>query len=183
MNYMNYIHSNYIRDINDYRDISLSLHSVNELWIYYYSVFNIRNDDHLLCIVHKFFDEIENIEAFFYYMMSKRFLVDKMKDITMTYIGKLRAAKIISHIIDGWEDFFLRTDYTLFNYDEENELESYRIKIYQVLHFIIPFIGEDFLHAYYKIRLCDYFLIRVERPMSIDNIQEGEEENNETDDD
>jgi hypothetical protein len=103
-----------------------------------------------------------------------------MMTITNTYIGTLRAVKIIPHIIDGWEDFFLRSDYTLFD-DEENELEAYRMKIYQVLNFIVPLIGEDAheLHPYYKTRLCDYFLIRIGESIELSEMEEGESEEDE----
>jgi hypothetical protein len=114
--------------------------------------------------------------------MSRRLLVDVMRDITNTYIGTLRAVKIIPHIIDGWEDFFLKSDYTLFD-DEENELETYRMKIYQVLNFIVPLIGEDAyeLHPYYKTRLCDYFLIRIGESIEIERDQK-DDESDESDD-
>ena len=102
-----------------------------------------------------------------------------MRNITTTYIRILRPVVVIPHIIDGWEDFFLRSDYTLFD-DEENELEAYRMKIYQVLNLIVPLIGEDAneLHPYYKTRLCDYFLIRIGESIPLSEIEEieGEEE-------
>lgn len=189
MNHMNHphllthtIHSNYICHMNDIRDISTVLRAADSLWFYYYSNFSIQNDNHLVYLVDKFFKDISGIEPFFYYMMSRRILVDNMRDITSTYIGTLRAVIIIPHIIDGWEDFFLRSDYTLFE-DEENELEAYRMKIYQVLNFIVPFIGEDSyeLHPYYKTRLCDYFLIRIGERIEMGEI-DGEDDDDESED-
>lgn len=176
------IHSSYICHSNDIRDISTVLRAADTLWFYYYSTFRIQDDDHLLYLVDKFFDDISDMEPFFYYMMSRRILVDVMGNITNTYIGTLRAVKIIPHIIDGWEDFFLRSDYTLFD-DEENELEAYRMKIYQVLNFIVPLIGEDAheLHPYYKTRLCDYFLIRIGESIPLSEIEESEGEEEESD--
>jgi len=178
------IHSSYICDRTDIRDITTALRATDTLWLYYYSTFRIQNDDHLLYLVHKFFNDIPGMEPFFYYMMSKRLLVDEMMTITTSYIGILRAVTVIPHIIDGWEDFFLRSDYTLFA-DEENELESYRIKIYHVLHLLVPFLGEDVneLHPYYKTRLCDYFLIRIGESIVVTDGEEvGEEEEEEEDD-
>lgn len=182
------IHSTYVCDSSDIRDISTALRAADTLWLYYYDTFRIQNDDHLLYLVHKFFKDISGMEPFFYYLMSKRLLVDQMRNITTTYIGSLRAVIAIPHIIDGWEDFFLRSDYTLFE-DEENELESYRMKIYQVLQILIPFLGEDVheLHPYYKTRLCDYFLIRIGESIPLSEEIDGEEieedgENEEDDD-
>jgi len=102
--------------------------------------------------------------------------------ITTTYISILRPVIVIPHIIDGWEDFFLRSDYTLFD-DEENELEAYRMKIYQVLILIVPLIGEDAneLHPYYKTRLCDYFLIRIGESIPLSEIEEIEGEESDED--
>jgi hypothetical protein len=112
--------------------------------------------------------------------MSKRLLVDEMMTITTTYVSNLRSVIVIAHIIDGWEDFFLRSDYTLFA-DEENELESYRIKIYHVLNLLVPFLGEDVheLHPYYKTRLCDYFLIRIGESILVEGEEVGEQEESE----
>ena len=174
------IHSSYVCDSSYIREISTVLRAADALWFYYYSTFRIQNDDHLLYLVDKFFDDISGMEPFFYYIMSRRLLVDSMMTITNTYIGTLRAVKIIPHIIDGWEDFFLRSDYTLFD-DEENELEAYRMKIYQVLNFIVPLIGEDAheLHPYYKTRLCDYFLIRIGESIELSEMEEGESEEDE----
>lgn len=181
------IHSTYICGDSSYiREISNVLRAADTLWLYYYDTFRIQNDDHLIYLVRKFFEDIDGMEPFFYYMMSRRLLVDVMGNITNTYIGTLRAVKIIPHIIDGWEDFFLRSDYTLFD-DEENELEAYRMKIYQVLNFIVPLIGEDAheLHPYYKTRLCDYFLIRIGESIPLSEIEEidGETEEDEDDED
>jgi len=176
------IHSSYICDRSDIRDISTVLHAADALWFYYYNTFRIQNDDHLLYLVCKFFDDIEGMEPFFYYMMTKRLLVDSMIAITTTYISILRPVIVIPHIIDGWEDFFLRSDYTLFD-DEENELEAYRMKIYQVLILIVPLIGEDAneLHPYYKTRLCDYFLIRIGESIPLSEIEEIEGEESDED--
>jgi hypothetical protein len=165
------IHSSYICDGSDVTNISTALRATDTLWLYYYSTFRIQNDDHLLYLVHRFFNDIPGMEPFFYYMMSKRLLVDEMIAITTTYLSTLRAVIVIAHMIDGWEDFFLRSDYTLFA-DEENELESYRIKIYHVLHLLVPFLGEDVheLHPYYKTRLCDYFLIRIGESIVVEEV-------------
>jgi hypothetical protein len=174
------IHSSYIFDGRDIRDITTTLRATDTLWIYYYSTFRIQNDDHLIYLVHRFFKDIPGIEPFFYYMMSKRLLVDEMMTITTTYVSNLRSVIVIAHIIDGWEDFFLRSDYTLFA-DEENELESYRIKIYHVLNLLVPFLGEDVneLHPYYKTRLCDYFLIRIGESIVVEGENVGEQEESE----
>ena len=92
--------------------------------------------------------------------------------------------KIISNIVDGWEDFFLHTNYTLGNADH-NELNSYRQTIFQSLIFIISHMGESYfqLLPHYRCRLRDYFLIIQYNDESIDGDDGDHEDEDDEDDD
>uniref|UniRef100_A0A6C0KEP9 Uncharacterized protein n=1 Tax=viral metagenome TaxID=1070528 RepID=A0A6C0KEP9_9ZZZZ len=139
-----------------------SAEQADELWRVFFNQFS---DDYVLHSVHSFFQNVEGMEAFFYYIMAKRVLVDNILQITEQYIHTMRAVQIIPHIVDGWEDFFLKTDYTLSpQLPNHEELERYRLKVYQVLIFLIPYLGESWseLNLYYRSCLKDYFLIRVD---------------------
>jgi hypothetical protein len=125
---------------------------------YLWSLFNECTDNDLLQIVHIFFNQINGMEAFFYYMMSKRCIVDHMFSFTQRYLSTLRPIGIISHIIDGWEDFFLHSNYTLGN-PSHIEIEMYRQHIIEILSFILQHVGETRLPLYYQCRLLDYFSI------------------------
>jgi hypothetical protein len=139
-----------------------SAEQADELWRVFFNQFS---DDYVLQSVHSFFQNVEGMEAFFYYIMAKRVLVDNILQIAEQYIHTMRAVQIIPHIIEGWEDFFLKTDYTLRpQLPNHDELEQYRLKVYQVLSFLIPYLGESWseLKPYYRSCLKDYFLIRVD---------------------
>jgi len=125
---------------------------------YLWSLFNECTDHDLLQIVHIFFNQINGMEAFFYYMMSKRCVVDHMLPITRLHLSTLRPVGTISHIIDGWEDFFLNSNYTL-GHPSHVEIEMYRQRIIEVLSFILQHLGETRLSVYYQCRLLDYFSI------------------------
>lgn len=125
---------------------------------YLWSLFNECTNQDLLQIVHIFFNQINGMEAFFYYMMSKRCIVDHMLPITRCYLSTLRPVGIICHIIDGWEDFFLNSNYTL-GHTTHVEIEMYRQRIIEVLSFILQHVGESRLSVYYQSRLLDYFSI------------------------
>jgi hypothetical protein len=125
---------------------------------YLWSLFNECTDHDILQIVHIFFNQINGMEAFFYYMMSKRCVVDHMLPITQLHLSTLRPVGTISHIIDGWEDFFLNSNYTL-GRPSYVEIEMYRQRVIEVLSFILQHVGETRLSIYYQSRLLDYFSI------------------------
>jgi hypothetical protein len=117
------------------------------------------------------------MEAFFYYMMSKRCIVDRMLPIAQLYLSTLRPVGVISHIIDGWEDFFLNSNYTL-GYPSHIVIEMYRQRIIEVLSFILQHIGETRLSLYYQCRLLDYFSILYHEGRG-EGCEEGDEEEDE----
>lgn len=148
---------------------------------YLWSLFNECSVNDLLQIVHIFFNQINGMEAFFYYMMSKRCIVDHMLSITQRYLSTLRPVSIISHIIDGWEDFFLHSNYTLGN-PSHIEIEMYRQRIIEVLSFILQHVGETRLSLYYQSRLLDYFSILYQRGEEGGDEESDEESDDEGDD-
>ena len=157
--------------------------SVTDDATYLWGLFNGFTDEFLIQTVHHFFQQINGMEAFFYFMMSKRCLVDNMLSIIQSYQSSLHLIKIISNIVDGWEDFFLHTNYTLGNTDH-NELNSYRQTIFQNLIFIISHMGESYfqLLPHYRCRLRDYFLIIQYNDESSDGDDEDEDDGDDGDD-
>lgn len=152
-----------------------STQDATHLW----GLFNGRTDEFILQTVHQFFQQINGMEAFFYFMMSKRILVDNMLSIIQNYQSSLHLIKIISNIVDGWEDFFLNTNYTLGDTNHD-ELESYRQTVFQTLVFIRTHMGESYfqLLPHYRLRLRDYFLM-----IPYDSGESSEDESDESDDD
>ena len=149
---------------------------------YLWSLFNECTDDDLIQIVHIFFNQIDRMEAFFYYMMSKRCIVDHILPITQRYLSTLRPIGTISHIIDGWEDFFLNSSYTLGN-TSPIEIEMYRQRVIGALSFILQHLGESRLSRYYQCRLLDYFSILYRQDISREGEGEREGESEDDDDD
>jgi hypothetical protein len=118
------------------------------------------NDDTILLTVESLFENIDNMEPFFYYMMSKRVLVDHLSGFLDKFLYNMRSIKIVTHIIDGWEDFFLRSNYTL-SFQDRELLEQYRQRVYDVLTRLVGHFGENSnLPDHYRTRLFDYFFIR-----------------------
>ena len=151
---------------------------------YLWGILNNCSDDYLLQIVHLFFQQINGMEAFFYYMMSKRCLVKNMLPITQLYLSSLSSVKIIPHLVDGWEDFFLESNYTLGNLNHD-EIEVYRQTLFQVLSYILEHVGESYsqITSYYRYRLRDYFLIFPHEEESDDDSVESINGDDEIDDD
>ena len=138
------------------------IQQVEQLWRVFFTNYN---ENYILQSVHSFFQSVDKMEPFFYFMMSKRILVDHMLPIIEQHITTLHPVKIIPHIIDGWVDFFLKMNYTLGpERVTRDELELYRNKTYRVLSFLIENSGETLteLPYYYQLRLRNYFLIHSE---------------------
>jgi hypothetical protein len=144
------------------------LYEICDLWKVFFGHYD---DDHVIQTVESFFQSVESIEAFYYFMMSKQLLVDHMLYFTRKYISLLNPVRLIPHIIDGWEDFFLTSNYTLENASHE-ELEHYRRVVYQVLSFLLTYLSTNseglsreemsyYLHKY-NARLRGYFLLYIE---------------------
>ena len=151
---------------------------------YLWGILNNCSDDYLLQIVHLFFQQINGMEAFFYYMMSKRCLVKNMLPITQLYLSSLNPVKIIPHLVDGWEDFFLESNYTLGNLNHE-EIEVYRQTLFQSLSYILEHVGESYsqIKPYYRYRLRDYFLIFPHESIDDESIEEDGVDEDDDDDD
>ncbi len=137
-------------DENEYKN-------ADQIW----NLFVNTPDENILFIVRSFFQQIRDMEPFFYYVMSKRVLVDHLPDLIHEFLSTLQPRKILTHIIDGWKDFFLRSNYTL-GETSRGELESYRIMIADVLNLIVGHLGENHnIPRYYQQLLFDYFFIRI----------------------
>lgn len=131
--------------------------NADQIW----NLFVNTRDENILIIVRSFFQQIRDMEPFFYYVMSKRILVDHLPNLIREFLPTLQPRKILTHIIDGWKDFFLRSNYTL-GETTRGELESYRMIITEVLNLIVGNLGENHnIPGYYQQILFDYFFIRI----------------------
>jgi len=121
----------------------------------------VNTHENILFVVRSFFQQNHDMEPFFYYVMSKRILVDHLPELIHEFLPTLNPRKILTNIIDGWKDFFLRSSYTLGEATRE-ELESYRIVLTDVLNLIVGHLGENHnIHVYYQQLIFDYFFIRI----------------------
>ena len=111
---------------------------------YLWGILNNCSDDYLLQIVHLFFQQINGMEAFFYYMMSKRCLVKNMLPITQRYLSSLNPVKIIPHLVDGWEDFFLKSN----SFSRNGYID--RVSIQEILDLQL-FSKINFFHFLFKL--------------------------------
>jgi hypothetical protein len=131
--------------------------NADQIW----NLFVNTQDENIVIIVRSFFQQNRDMEPFFYYVMSKRVLVDHLPVLIREFLPTLQPRKILTNIIDGWKDFFLRSNYTL-GETTRGELESYRILLTDVLNLIVGHLGENHkIHAYYRQILFDYFFIRI----------------------
>ena len=131
--------------------------NADQIW----NLFINTRDENILFIVRSFFQQNRDMEPFFYYVMSKRILVDHLPELIHEFLPTLNPRKILTNIIDGWKDFFLRSSYTL-GEATRIELESYRIALTDVLNLIVGHLGENHnIHVYYQQLIFDYFFIRI----------------------
>lgn len=133
------------------------IHQAEHLWRVF---FNRYNENYVLQSVQSFFQSVDKMEPFFYFMMAKQILVDHMLSIIEQH-PSLCPLKIIPHVVDGWVDFFVKMNYTLGPSSSHDDLEKYRNKTYQILSFLITKAGDTLEHLpyYYQLRLRNYFLI------------------------
>lgn len=154
------------------KNIEINKENVDIIWKRYFENYRNGNQEELMENVKIFIKEVNHTEPFIYYILSKQYLIKHLDDIVSIYIEKedIEYYKIIYHMIDGWDDFFIYSKYTLSNeYDidqmiDEEKIEEEHIKCHSILKEqikrILPFVPVgSYFHTYYKMKLKDYFNI------------------------
>lgn len=128
---------------------------------------------HVIVSITNFFREIQEPEALFYYIIANPSIIDELRMILNEFARTLKSDKIVTHIIDGWDDFFIRTNYAVTFFQESQErrigmrdefeiMETYRQKIRECITFLIPYLGEGHcINSFYQRRLFEMFFIRL----------------------
>lgn len=153
------------------KNIEIDKENVNIIWKRYFENFDGKEDE-LVNNIKIFIKDIKDTEPFIYYLLSKKTLLMRLDDIVSIYIEKddIEYYKLIYHLIDGWEDFFIYSKYTLSNeYNIEQEIDEEKIEeeciichsiLAKQIKRIIPFVPVgSYFHTYYKLKLKEYFNI------------------------
>ena len=159
--------SNNIVDVDEYtmRIALVGIRHADHLWKR--SFYGLTSDQ-LMSSLREFISQSEEPEPLFYHLMSNTIVIDNLYELVTECMSSfsLKADKIIVHMIDGWEDFFIRTNYTLMplrDGDEYEKLENYRLKTRQVLTFLINHLGEEHcITPFYQKRIFELFFIRFD---------------------
>ena len=162
-----------IEHINQFLSMNLEdvgVHHANRLWK---ELFYGWSKQHLIVSIVNFFRETQEPEALFYYIIANPSMIDELRMILNEFTLTLKSDKIVTHIIDGWDDFFIRTNYAVTFFQESQErrigmrdefeiMETYRQKIRECITFLIPYLGEGHcINSFYQRRLFEMFFIRL----------------------
>lgn len=140
----------------------LGIRHADQLWRHtFYGV----SSEEIMEAIREFLSNHRDTEPLFYHLMSNVTTIEHLFEIVTEFINFLKADRIIVHMIDGWEDFFIKTNYTLLeNRETEYEnLEHCRQHVRRTILFLINHLGEEHtINAFYKRRLFELFFIRIE---------------------
>ena len=159
--------------INEFLSLNIEESGVlqaNKLWK---ELFHGWSKQHIIVSVISFFREIPQSEPLFYHIIANPSLIDELRMILNEFVNRLKVDKIITNVVDGWEDFFIKTNYAVTFFQETGErhigmtdeyeiMETYRQIIRDCIVFLLPYLGEEHcLNSFYQRKLFEMFFIRL----------------------